>query len=152
MKSLKRIIIILTALLTITVGLPAAAASGEETEGLCGMLPIEEEELSPEEIAELCVPAAFPANAGMYSEGSEFPVNEMYVSQLSGYELSLYKRICAEYEGLYRSAADAPKQRFVTLTYDDSLISRTELKKIYFIFYYHYPQLNSHKIISKFKL
>lgn len=140
MKSLKRIIIILTALLTITVGLPAAAASGEETEGLCGMLPIEEEELSPEEIAELCVPAAFPANAGMYSEGSEFPVNEMYVSQLSGYELSLYKRICAEYEGLYRSAADAPKQRFVTLTYDDSLISRTELKKIYFIFYYTNPQ------------
>lgn len=104
----------------------------------CGMATIETEVLSPEETEELCG-RRIPYHSLQVNEQG-FPVNDIYYSQLSDKERILYDRICTEYERLYRSSEDLEKQRFVMIEYDGDTMSRADLRKVYYVFYYTNPQ------------
>lgn len=130
---------VLTLLLPIMmILLPFNKVSGESTAQPCGMLPIEEEVLSEAQLKKLIPKSTAYGYAN--TDRAQFPVSNVYVSQLSSEERSLYDRICNEYEKLYYSSADVPDQRFVSLSYDGSVISRTDLRKIYYTFYYTNPR------------
>ena len=137
MNALKKLFIVLAVMFTITAA-PFYDVSAEETGELCGLLPIEEELLSPEETDELLHRESH--RYSLYGEVESFPACDIYTSQLSPEELSLYSRILNEYERLYYSAEDIGEQRFAVLTYDGDAIDRQALRKVYFVFYYTNPR------------
>ena len=107
---------------------------------MCSLEPIEEEQLSPEEAEQLLDYLYYPRYLAAAVSEKPFPACEIYSSQLTSEEFDLYRQICSAYELLLRSDSDLREQKFASIAYDNNIIDKAALKKIYYVFYYSNPQ------------